>query len=67
MEAGGVQGPQAHLEGQVGSNGDAGTQVDVAMFVAHQKHSVPLGLGSYADTAAVLRPRLQPPCKKRAR
>lgn len=66
MEAVGVQGPWAHLEGQVGSNGDPGTQVDVATFVTHQKHSVPLGLGSHADATAVLRARLQPSCKKSA-
>lgn len=35
MEAVGMQGPRAHLEGQVGSNGDPGTQADVAMFVTH--------------------------------
>lgn len=48
-------GPQAHLEGQVGSDGDLGAQVDVAMLVAHEERSVPLGLGSHPDTTAVLR------------
>lgn len=65
---GGAGGGQArtHLEGQVGGDGDAGAQVDVAVLVAHEKGRVALGLGSHPDTTAVLGPRLQPPCKNRA-
>lgn len=62
---GGRAGPGAHLEGQVGGNGDAGAQVDVAVLVAHEERGVALGLCPHRDTAAVLGPRPQPPCKKR--
>lgn len=61
----GGQRSQAHLQRQVGGNGDAGAQVDVAVFIAHKERGVPLGLGSHPDPTAVLRPRLQPPCNKR--
>lgn len=62
----GREGPgPAHLEGQVGSDGDAGAQVDVAARVAHKQRGVPLGLSSHSDPAAVLGARLQPPCRKR--
>lgn len=61
------QGPRAHLERQVGSNGDPGTQVDVAVCVAHKECGVALDLCSHLDSTAVFRPWLQPPCKKRAK
>lgn len=51
----------AHLEGQVGSDRDSGTQVDVAMCVAHEECGRSLGLGPYFDTTTVVRPWWQPP------
>lgn len=57
---------RTHLEGQVGSDGDASTQVDVAVPVAHEQCGIALGLRSHPDAAAVLRARPQPSCKTRA-
>lgn len=54
----------AHLEGQVGRDGDAGAQVHVAVLVADEQRGVALGLGSHPDAAAVLGPRGQPPCRR---
>ena len=64
---GGGQGPRAHLEGHVGSDGDPGAQVDGAMSIAHEECGVALDLCSHRDPTAVLRSWLQPPCKKRAK
>lgn len=57
----------AHLEGQVGSNGDAGAQVDVAVLVGHKERGVALGLRPHGDATAVLRPWPQPSCKRATR
>lgn len=64
MPAGGERraGPGAHLEGQVGGDGDAGAQLHVAVLVADEQRRVALGLRPHRDAAAVVRPRAQPAC-----
>lgn len=54
----------AHLEGQVGRDDDARAQVHVAVLVADEQRGVALGLGLHLDTATVLGPRGQPPCRR---
>lgn len=60
-------GPGAHLEGQVGGDGDAGAQVHVAVPVADEQRGAALGLCPHRDAAAVVRPRPQPACNGSSR
>lgn len=60
-------GARAHLEGQVGGDGDAGAQVHVAMPIADEQRGVALGLRPHRDAAAVVRPRPQPACNGSSR
>lgn len=57
-------GGDTHPKGQVGSDGDSGAQVDVAMLVADKEGGVALGLSLHPDATTMLSAWLQPLCKR---